>query len=201
MRDGLDRQYIIEQAEGRLVYTTKLFSLGQVSDEGGGDTLLLTLFCYVSVIEALLGVAIADVVGSFGERIKVGDRYINARKIGLTEEGEDLFLCVRKDEMKKVDQINLQTLIDIAYQKKIITKSESEVLHRLRDMRNGVHLMNIGAQSVVVLLRYPPDAAPHTSCKFPQTGMGATVAVNSPLRAQTVPTTVQPPYRSVQTEV
>ena len=150
MSSDLDRQYVIRQAEKRFVYTVNLFSSLRVGKEHQGeDALLLILFYHVSVVEALLGVAIADKVGCFNESIKVGDRYVNTQKIGLTEGGEDLFLCVRRDENKKVDQINLQALIDIAYRKKIITKSEYEVLHHLREMRNGVHLMNIAVRSVV----------------------------------------------------
>ena len=153
MNRDLDRQYIIKQAEERFMYTANLFSLLYVGKghqwDGEEDALLLILFSYVSVAEALLGVAIADKIGGFDERIKVGDRYVNAQKIGLTEDGEDLFLCIRRDENKKVDQVNLQVLIDIAYRQKIITKPYCEILHRLRDMRNGVHLMNVGVHSVV----------------------------------------------------
>lgn len=148
MSDRLDRQYVVEQVEKRLLYAAGLFTLAQANDEEGGDTLLLLLFCYVSVIEALLGIAIADVVGGFDEPVKVGDKYAKPQKIGLTEEGEDLFLCVRRDEQKKVDQVNLQVLIDIAHQEKIVTKSDRDALHRLREVRNSVHLMNKGVQLV-----------------------------------------------------
>ena len=148
MSDRLDRQYVVEQVEKRLLYAARLFLSVQPDDGEDGDALLFPFFCHVSVIEALLGIAIADVVGGFDEPVKVGDKYVQPQKIGLTEEGEDLFLCVRRDEQKKVDQINLQALIDIAYQEKIVTKSDCDILHRLREVRNSVHLMNKGVRLV-----------------------------------------------------
>ena len=148
MPDSLSRQYVIEQVEKRFLYAARLFTFARVSGGEYGDDLLFPLFCHVSVIEALLGIAIADVVGGFGVRVKVGDKYAEPRKIGLTEEGEDLFLCVRRDEQKKVDQVNLQALIDIAHQEKIVTNSDRDILHHLREVRNSVHLMNKGVQPV-----------------------------------------------------
>ena len=148
MSDRLDRQYVVEQVEKRLLYAGILFSQVQASDREDEDALLFPFLCQVSVIEALLGIAIADVVGGFDEPVRVGDKYAKPQKIGLTEDGEDLFLCVRRDERKKVNQVNLQVLIDIAHQEKIVTKSDRDVLHRLREVRNSVHLMNTGVQLV-----------------------------------------------------
>ena len=148
MNNDETRQIILERLSNRLLYIVDLFRLINTEDNTEKqNTYLFSLFYLVCIIEGLLGILISDKVGGVGAKIRVGNRYTHAQKIGLTEGGDDLFLCIRVNEEKKIEQVDLRTLIEIAHRERIVTKRDKNVLHRMRNIRNGVHLMNVHAIS------------------------------------------------------
>ena len=148
-RSELQKKKILKRVKDQFSFVSTLIHLreevGSATERKNAS--LSALFYLVCIIEALLGILISEKIGGFGVKITVGNRYTRARKIGLTMSGEEQFLCVRRDEKKNIEQIDLQVLIDIAHRERVIAKRDTTMLHRLRRIRNGIHPMNTGANN------------------------------------------------------